>query len=301
LRIDLQTGSYVPQFRWPSAGTPLRENDPPSGAFEAVPAAPPNPSRRWLWLTAVVALPALAAAASLVTGRLAGPADSFGRFWNPVFGATNTTLLCVGGGRTTPAPPDQALPTLSDFERQPSRRMHMSDAIAMAGLVGLLQSHGKPYRVLNRADATSFRDLQLGPFILIGAMNNEWTLRLTDNLRFGFEREGGGASRVIDRKNPSNTSWTVDFAAPMAQFNRDYAIVSRVRDPKTEQTAVIVAGIASWGTLAAAEFVTNPDHLKKLEAFAPRHWEQKNVQVVIATDVIRGSSGPPTVLAAHFW
>jgi hypothetical protein len=87
----------------------------------------------------------------------------------------------------------------------------------------------------------------------------------------------------------------------MAQFNRDYAIVSRVRDPKTEQTAVIVAGIASWGTLAAAEFVTNPDHLKKLEAFAPRHWEQKNVQVVIATDVIRGSSGPPMVLAAHFW
>jgi hypothetical protein len=93
----------------------------------------------------------------------------------------------------------------------------------------------------------------------------------------------------------------VDFTKPLAEFNRDYAIVSRVRDPKTEQTVVIVAGIASWGTLAAAEFVTMPEHLKKLEGSAPEHWEHKNLQVVLATDVIRGSSGPPTVLVAHFW
>ena len=73
------------------------------------------------------------------------------------------------------------------------------------------------------------------------------------------------------------------------------------RDPKTEQTVVIVAGIGSWGTLAAGEFVTMPEHLKKIEGVAPKHWEQKNLQVVLATDVIRGSSGPPIVLAANFW
>jgi hypothetical protein len=106
---------------------------------------------------------------------------------------------------------------------------------------------------------------------------------------------------VADKQNPSNTAWSVDPTTPIAQFNRDYAIVSRVRDPKTEQPAVIVAGIGSWGTQAAAEFVTNPEHLKKLAAVAPRHWEQKNLQVVVATDVIHGSSGPPTVLAAYFW
>jgi hypothetical protein len=300
LRIDLQTGSYVPQFRWPVASTAVREADSPSGAFEAGAAPQQTPPRRWQWLTIAIVVPALAVATILVA-RLVVPTDSFGRFWNPVFTSANAALLCVGGGRTIPAPADQAPPTLGEFERQPSRRMHVSDATALAGLVGLLQSHGKPYRVLNRADATSFRDLQLGPFVLIGAMNNEWTLRLTDGLRFGFERQGSEGARVVDRQNPSNTAWAVDFATPLTQFNRDYAIVSRVRDPKTEQTAVIVAGIASFGTLAAAEFVTNPDHLKKLDAFAPKHWEQKNVQVVIATDVIRGSSGPPTVLAAHFW
>jgi hypothetical protein len=299
LRIDLQTGSYVPQFRWPSPSFVPAEVDGASRTLENVPVVARTPARRRAWPAIGIALPALTLA-SLLAARLAGPADAFGRFWNPVFSSSSTTLLCVGGGRSASTPTDQAPPTIGDFERQPSRRMHMSDAMALAGLVGLLQSHGKPYRILNRADATSFRDLQLGPFVLIGAMNNEWTLRLTDGLRFGFERQGT-AARVVDRQNPSNTAWFVDFGSPLQEFNRDYAIVSRVRDPKTEQTAVIVAGIASWGTLAAAEFVTNPDHLKKLEAFAPKHWEQKNVQVVVATDVIRGSSGPPTVLAAHFW
>jgi hypothetical protein len=298
LRIELQAGSYVPQFRWPSPSTALTEADT-LRSLERIPVTARMAARRRAWPVIGIAVPVLAVA-SLCAARLTGPSDAFGRFWSPVFSLSSTALLCVGGGRTPSAPADQDPPTIGDFERQPSRRMHTSDAMALAGLVGLLQSHGKQYRVLNRADATSFRDLQLGPFVLIGAMNNEWTLRLTDGLRFGFERHGSGA-RVVDREDPTKTAWAVDFATPMPQFNRDYAIVSRVRDPKTEQTAVIVAGIASWGTLAAAEFVSNPDHLKKLEAFAPRHWEQKNVQVVLATDVIRGSSGPPVVLAAHFW
>jgi len=267
-------------------------------ALEAAPAVPVRAvPRRWWLLAAVV--PAAVIAITLAASLLMRPADSFRRFWNPVFSASNAALLCVGGGRTPAAAPEGPL-SVGEFDRQPSRHMHTSDAMALAGLVGLFQSNGKPYRVLNRADATSFRDLQLGPFVLIGAMNNEWTLRLTSALRFGFERQQNGA-RVVDRQNPANTAWSVDITTPLAQFNRDYAIVSRVRDPQTEQTAVIVAGILSWGTLAAAEFVSRPEHLKKLEAFAPGNWEQKNLQVVIATDVIRGSSGPPAILAAHFW
>ena len=54
-------------------------------------------------------------------------------------------------------------------------------------------------------------------------------------------------------------------------------------------------------TIAAGEFVTNPEHLAKLEKLAPAHWERGNLQAVLATDVIRGSSGPPIVLATHFW
>jgi hypothetical protein len=222
-------------------------------------------------------------------------------FWDPFLSSPNSAMLCFGGGgQANPAyDANQALP-LGEYERLSFRRMHTSDAVALADLAGLLQANRKPFRIVNRASSTSFRELQSGPFILVGGMNNEWTLRLTSELRFSFERQPNGA-RVADKQNPANTAWSVDFTKPLAEFNRDYAIVSRVRDPKTEQTMVIVAGIASWGTLAAGEFVTMPEHLKKLERLAPKDWEQKNLQVVLATDVIHGSSGPPTVLAAHFW
>jgi len=210
-------------------------------------------------------------------------------------------MLCFGGGgQANPASDANLALTVSEYEHLSFRRMHTSDAVAVADLAGLLQASKKPFRIVNRASSTSFRDLQSGPFILVGGMNNEWTLRLTSGLRFSFARQPNGA-RVQDKENPANTGWAVDFTTPLSQFNRDYAIVSRVRDPKTEQTAVIVAGIGSWGTLAAGEFVTEAEHLPKLEKLAPAHWERGNVQVVLATDVIRGSSGPPIVLATHFW
>jgi hypothetical protein len=299
IRIDLLSGSYVSQFRLPPRRLISSVVVAPVGLPAPAIAARPVPRwRSWpaIW-AAIVAI-----AACLSVWWLASPKSALEKFWSPFFSSPNTALLCVGGGaQANAAAATDPMMTVLDFERQPSRRMHISDATALAEIAGLLQSKGKPYRILNRASATSFKDLQSGPFILIGGMNNEWTLRLTAGLRFSFERAPNSGGRVVDNQNPSSNAWAVDYAAPMAQLNRDYAIISRVRDPKTEQTAVVVAGIGSWGTQAAAEFVTNPEHLKKLEARAPRHWEGKNLQIVIATDVIRGSSGPPTVLAAYFW
>ena len=41
--------------------------------------------------------------------------------------------------------------------------------------------------------------------------------------------------------------------------------------------------------------------MKKLAALAPKGWEHMNLQVVIATEVINGVSGPPSILRVHFW
>ncbi len=301
-RIDLQAGSYVPQFRPPAE----RPAGPPAGGVGpvvALPAPAPRiekPAHLRKNYLAVLATLALAAALTLAFW-FRGPSNAYERFWQPFFAAPSPALLCFGGGGPdNPASDANLALSVSDYEHLSFRRMHTLDATAVADLAGLLQANRKPYRIVNRASSTSFRDLQSGPFVLVGGMNNEWTLRLTRGLRFSFERQPNGA-RVADRQNPANTTWSVDFQTPLGQFNRDYAIVSRIRDPETEQPVVIAAGIGSWGTLAAGEFVTRPEHLDKLEKLAPKHWERKNLQVVLATDVIRGSSGPPIVLAAYFW
>ena len=41
-----------------------------------------------------------------------------------------------------------------------------------------------------------------------------------------------------------------------------------------------------------------------MDAFAkvaPSGWEQRNLQIVLATNVIKGTSGPPRVVVTHFW
>ena len=303
LRIDLQAGSYVPQFRLLVEKPTLTPGLASAGTPSPIAPGTAATSRigrivRWRFLAPTAA--ALLIIAWVLAVRFNGPTTAFERFWKPFFSSPNPALLCFGGGQASPmSDANLALP-LTEFEHLSFRRMHTSDAMALAGIAGLLRANGKPYRIVNRAHSTSFGDLQSGPFVLIGAMNNEWTLRLTSGLRFSFERQPNGA-RVADKQNPSNVAWSVDFRTPVIQFNRDYAIVSRVRDPQTEQIAVIVAGIGSWGTLAAGEFVTRPEQLRKLDRIAPKHWERKNLQVVLATDVIRGSSGPPAVLTAQFW
>jgi hypothetical protein len=304
VRIEVLPGSYVPQIRIADR-MPVLESIDSSLAGSAAPRLVSGSQANWLRrlsrhnlerLAAIAAVPILGFALSSAW-RVPTPFD---QLWNPILASPNPALLCFGGGR--PGAVAEAPATVADFERLPARRMNVSDALALVAVTGTLRASGKQYRILSRANSTSFKDLQQGPFVLIGAMNNEWTLRLTEGLRFNYQHPSpGDGSHIADRKNPGNISWSFRYSAPFTDVMRDYAIVTRVRDPKTEQFALIVAGLGSWGTQAAAEFVTNPNHVKKLEPFAPRNWQQKNLQVVLATDVIHGSSGPPIVLAADFW
>ena len=81
-------------------------------------------------------------------------------------------------------------------------------------------------------------------------------------------------------------------------MTEDYAIVTRVFDPSTEKT---VAGIEAFGTLAAGEFVTEPEYVGVALSSAPRDWRRRNVQFVLTTKIIDGTPGPPRVLATHVW
>jgi hypothetical protein len=74
-----------------------------------------------------------------------------------------------------------------------------------------------------------------------------------------------------------------------------------VLDPSSGQISVVAAGLTLFGTLAAEEFLTTSSSLDEIARHAPQGWENGNVEVVIAADVIDGVSGPPQIEAAHFW
>ena len=61
----------------------------------------------------------------------------------------------------------------------------------------------------------------------------------------------------------------------------------------TERIVIVVGGLTGFGTLAAGEFLTNPEYIQDFAKHAPQGWDRKNMQLVISTRVIDGTSGPP--------
>jgi hypothetical protein len=315
LRIELPLGSYVPQFRRAIAtstgsdDTPVVKNSPATLLLRA------TRRRRVQRMAAAITFLCLALVCTglLMNGRVInprafGPADDpVAEFWKPVFASPSQVLLCIGnleGGRRSALKSEAAAPlpilTVRDFHHSASNMVHMGDATTLARFAGLLEANRKPYRIATQSEA-DFTDLQSGPAILIGLMNNDWTERLVGKLRFKVERPAPGKVIIRDTANPSSSDWSMDYTTPIPEVTRDYALVLRVLDPKTDQMVVTAAGISAFGTLAAGEFLTSARALTELKSVAPRDWNRKNAEIVLSTEMIRGKSGRPSIVATHFW
>lgn len=307
IRIEIPPGSYVPHFRLSEGNAfapgPLRIPTDASGMAQAAAGVDPRrASGHWIWIAVAAVAAIVIALIPLAHTRSADPLVSF---WKPVLSSPADALLCIGnvqGGQATESELPGISPTLTlrEFHNSPISTVNEFDAFTLARFAGLLQAHGKAFHFASQSDAT-FTDLQNGPAVLVGLLNNTWTQRLMPKQRFTVEQPTADKVLILDRNNPSNRDWAVDYSAPYLTVTRDYALVLRIIDPKTEQPVVMDAGITVFGTSAAAKFLTSTEDMKKLAAIAPPGWEKKNMELVMATDVIQGRSGPATILAAQFW
>ncbi len=313
LRIELPIGTYIPEFHMPEA--PVMPRAPVLAPPVARPASRLPISLAHALMTGLAAVAILAVSLAVWVRR----PSALDRFWAPVVESNSPVLLCVGQPSPRDIPGDQrsaessgatsspsflerdssSQATLRDLYRMAKHYVALTDAMTLSRIVGMLETRGKPFRVRGLSD-TSLADLRDGPVVLVGAFNNDWTLRLTGPLRFRFQNQRP-LLWVVDSRNPSANSWKVDLSEPYLQVTDDYALISRVRDPTTGRVVVVAAGIAGWGTEAAGEFLADPKYLEEVARNAPKDWERKNMQVVITTKVIAGNSGPPSVLATYFW
>lgn len=289
IRIDLPSGSYVPEFHLPISRI-------------AAVAPPPRTRSTVLYWTPV---PVLVGVLLLILWIQPWNSRPLDQFWAPLLNSSNPVLLCIAPANisvvTPDHPGDASGLSLEEVQRLESQHVAVSDATTMSRLAGILQSHAKPYHIRNAA-FTNFRELRDGPVILIGAFNNPWTLRLTSPLRYTFARDREShLSWISDRENPSKRDWVVPGLGAVAQLTEDYGILARMWDPTTEEFVVVAAGIGIYGTTAAGEFLSDATYLKALAQQSPKDWSRKNIEVVIATKVINGVSGPPRILASYVW
>jgi hypothetical protein len=309
IRICLPAGSYVPEFHLPGGKGTDPAPDTHGISLEVLPEMASSARNR-----STARLPSRllygAACAALAVGFLtwwgiAAPNRALDTFWNPVLGKSDSVMLSVGqrdeavitaAGEAAPSAQQITLARLYYLE---SENVAMPDVIALARLGGLMQSRHFRYHIRS-ATQTNLADFRENPVILVGAFTNDWTLRLNSPLRFSFVREKN-IFMIRDRQNPSQLKWFIDYDTPYLKLAIDYALITRVVDPASQRLVVSVAGLGGYGTQAASEFLTEPAHMQKLKAIAPRDWERRNLQVVISARVINGSSGPPEIIAAYFW
>jgi len=225
------------------------------------------------------------------------------QFWGPVLDSAGPVVVVTGGGVSwiPQAGASNSAAPLSVDEQQSRDVEAFSDASTLASVAGILRSHRKAF-LIRPSTVVDLPQLRAGSAVLIGALNNPWTLRLTATLRFNFQRDLATRTNWIqDRKNPAMKDWKIITSAPYALVTDDWAVISRFRDPDTEHWIVTAPGLSRWGTIAAGEFLTNPAYLEELARHAPPNWEGKNLQAVIGTKVINGQPGPPRILATEFW
>lgn len=182
----------------------------------------------------------------------------------------------------------------------------LDDAAVLSSMGAMLGRKEIPFRVVG-AEQTSLADLRRQPVILIGVIDNKWTVRLTQDLRYRVEvanPPGSGADKepvasIVDSQHP-DLRWSTDLSIPFNAWKSDYAVIASVDDVTTGVPVLIEAGLGNDGTLAASELIASGGLLPYL-ANEPSCRSKKNFEAVVETQIIDTKSGPPHMLRLTCW
>jgi len=300
VQIELPLGSYAPEFlpREPDATELDQDLDRLITSERAARARRPV-MRDILFVLAGVLLVGAAIAGYLYHASSETGVAAAKKLWDPLLQSSRPVLIVLGTSHPDQMVPENDQTTFVDHMSNPYHHVSVSSAIAMARLGGVLHQHNKDYEVKEAAE-TSLTDIRSRSLILVGAMNNLWSMRLLKPLMIHFTFDNSIAG-IQDSENSQQQSWFIDFTKPYNTITTDYAIVARFHDSTTEGPVLVIGGLGPYGTEAAGEFVQSPQYLAELAAKLPPGWENKNLEVVIKTNVIGAKAGPPILVTAYTW
>ena len=334
IQIDLPRGSYVPEFKihpaGPGSGAEAKThldrlhsqpNAPaphPVVAPELVPAEereriagsqPPGHAAatrksgpRPLWLS--VAVLVLLVSGTVLFGFLNRKASSNSpELWKAFLESKAPVLVCLGthdlpvqGAAFAPGTEDVVMRT---------ETIPIDDATVLTSMAKSLATQGIPFRLV-AAEQVSLTDLEAQPVILIGAVDNKWTLQLTQDLRYRISvdyplgPDKPPAASIVDSQHVSEAVGKIDFSVPLSAWKNDYAIVARENDATIGVPVLIEAGLGNAGSLAASGLVTSGALTQQLESNQSCRGKF-NFEAVIGTGIIDSRPGTPHVLRLACW
>ena len=299
-RIDLPVGGYVAEF-----APPLLEGEPQETVSgPAIPAIDRRGmseadirlawTRRRVLTTVGVSLALVMLLGAAIRFWLI-PRNLVELFWGPFLDHGAVPAICVGQLPVTSSPqgPQDSLARYLLSQRPVS----ISDAVVVSQYATFLGTKEIRPRIMVSTE-TTYTDLRQHPVLLVGGLDNNWTLRFLGGLRFRMRSNSNSPIiEIYDSASLSGQSWAMDFSKPPEHVIEDYAIVSRFYSPVTENTVMIAAGLGEDGTAAAADFLLHAQYLKTIG----RQPINKNVELVLKTQIIDGKAGPPVIVAQYSW
>jgi hypothetical protein len=322
---DLQTGGAETRF---SDLTP--QSEPHSTALsmppveQSAPVAATSSSLKTSTYKLVLAgLALLSVIAVLIGGlyyhRLAN--DPVRQFWGPMLSDSKPVLISIGSNAVyrvgeheideyiakakldrqsgdgmeifPPLRPDQSFASTGLYPA-PESFVALGDVAASSEIVRTLTLYGKDFEERFPNDI-SFGEVHEHPSVLIGGANNPMTRDLTRNLPFVRR----GRNRIEDRDHPDK-GWELHASTDLHDTD-DYAIITRLPGKGDASTVVSVAGMGAHGTLAAAEFLCRPEHVKVLRDHLGPDWLKHNFQAVLHIKIIDFRPVSMDIVASRQW
>ena len=335
IKITIPSGSYRAIFEFlpeQATGDKIRPTDPtPNPTHHTLKLAPasliPIAKRNTLTVTRVWAAGIMFACLLLFlvsVARRSGSQGALEQFWAPVLQSSKPVFIYTGTNAIympttafaatrehrqeheqsdgamlylSPLAPGEAL-TSADVYPINYEFTTVGDMSVNVRLASLLTSQHHSFDV-RAGENISIGDLRESPSVLVGGYNNFLTLKLSDDLPFVLDGTENGR-QPIQESAGRKRGWSSRLDANRAN-GEDYAIVARLLNSETGNPVIIIAGITSFGTRAAGQFITTAEALKALTATAPKDWASKNLEIVLRTVVLKSDPGAATIVAARYW
>ena len=138
-----------------------------------------------------------------------------------------------------------------------------------------------------RRSAVTLEDFRHEPVVLIGAFDNFWNLTLLSKLRTTTQIDPVTKEEWIeDTQNAAMRDWKGSGKLLYSDTSTDFAVITRVLDPDTENWILAAGGLGMHGTEAAGDLLSDPD----VADLSPKPCvpASANFQIVLKTSVIGG-------------
>jgi len=177
----------------------------------------------------------------------------------------------------------------------------VGEAIGLQRVADLLRSAGKSI-ALKQSRTVSAEDLKSHNVISLGSVwANDWSGKLPIKEDFTYSVN---ATIVNDNPKPGEErEYRPGFNERTGELIEDYGLITVKPGVTDETTLMILAGIKSEGTQAAAEYVTKKEYLnilnQRLQQLAGPAGLPKYYQVLLKVDVDNGIPTTASILAIH--